>query len=65
MGGNGGDKNGGNAHKRMWIMWKIKESNMFFVQCVRLTIIFTGFAAVCRGIIEKNWQNVVVLLPEC
>ena len=49
----GGDKNGGNIHNGMWIMWKSRESNKFFVQCVRLTIIFNGFAAVCRG----NWED--------
>jgi len=45
----GGDKSGGKIHKEMWIMWKSPESNRFFVQCVRLTIILPCFAAVCCG----------------
>ncbi|PNV59044.1 hypothetical protein C0033_25985 [Clostridium sp. chh4-2] len=35
----GGDKNGGIVHRKMWIVWISKKSNIDFVQFARLTII--------------------------
>jgi hypothetical protein len=49
MGFHSGDKTGGKIHNGMWIMWKSGESNRFFVQCVRLPIIFSRFAVDCCG----------------
>ena len=39
----GGDKNGGNVHRKMWIMWISGKSNRFFVQLARFTIMYKDF----------------------
>jgi hypothetical protein len=62
MGVTGGDKSGGKIHNKMWIMWKSTNSNRFFVQCVRLTIIFSTFAGGCCGKRKYLGRNVTRML---
>jgi hypothetical protein len=61
MGFHGGDKIGGEIHNGMWIMWKTGESNRFFVQSVRWTMNFPGFAVDCCG----KRKAMVIIGPVC
>ena len=73
----GGDKNGGNVHRKMRIMWISGKSNRFFVQLARFTIMYKDFvelwcphdggragAREVSGAPDRE-QTVTELLAEC